>query len=226
MIKGIFVDFGNTLVRDDADKKLHVLIAKEIKKRYELPEEPKKINDFLSSFVKGGLVNSHIKWPGLLNLYTQAFALLLNVHGKEASLEDIQYFKGLFLDFHAKYSVLYEDAVETLNEFKERGYYIGMISDNDNDILYRILEAKKIKNLFKHIVTSEDVKVGKPNKIIFEKALSLAGLKPEECIYIGNSYFHDVKGAKDTGMLPLHFTQDFKTWKEIRDYVIKMAGKR
>ena len=226
MIKGIFVDFGNTLVPDHEDKKLHLLFAKEIKKKYGIPREPEDINEFLSSFVKGGLFNSHVKWPGLLNLYTQAFTLLLNVHGKMATPEDIQYFRKLFLDFHAKYSVFYENAVETLKEFKEMGYYIGMISDNDNEILHRILEAKGIKGLFQHIVTSEDVGAGKPNRIIFERALALSGLKPEECIYIGNSYFHDVEGAKNAGMLPLHFTEEFKSWKEIREYVIKMAGEK
>ncbi len=224
MLKGVFVDFGNTLVSDEEDRKLHLLFSKDIKEKYHLPKEPEEIRDFLSAFVRGGLYNSHIRWPGLLNLYSQAFTLLLNTHGIIAKREDTEYFKKLFIDYHARYSVFFENSIETLTEFKDMGLYVGMISDNDNVILNAILNANGIRDIFQHIVTSEDVGVGKPNKKIFEKALSLASLEPEETVYIGNSYFHDVEGAKNMGIKPLHFTKEFKTWNEIKKHIVKIMG--
>ena len=226
MIRGIFVDFGNTLASDEEDKKLHLLFCEEIKKKYSIPKEPEEINDFLSSFVKGSLFNSHKKWPGLLKLYTNAFVLLLNTSGRPAIQEDINYFQNLFLEYHFAHTKFYEGAIETLSEMKEKGLYVGMISDNDNDILHGILERQGIKHLFEHIITSEDVGVGKPNEKIFKKALSLVPFKPEECVYIGNSEFHDVEGAKKVGMLPLHFTGTYKTWKEVREKLLELMGEK
>lgn len=43
----------------------------------------------------------------------------------------------------------------------------------------------------------------KPNKEIFEKALELAGVKPDEVIHIGDSVVSDVEATKAVGIKPV-----------------------
>jgi ribonucleotide monophosphatase NagD (HAD superfamily) len=37
--------------------------------------------------------------------------------------------------------------------------------------------------------------MGKPDKVIYTSAMSLAGVNPHECITVGDSLHHDIKGA-------------------------------
>ena len=67
---------------------------------------------------------------------------------------------------------------------------------------------KKVTGLEKYydkIVDSEMVGVKKPNPIIFEYALKLANISPEEGLMIGDSIEADIIGARQVGMKALHF---------------------
>ena len=50
------------------------------------------------------------------------------------------------------------------------------------------------------VFTSEDALVYKPRKELFEYALKLTGLQPEDVIHIGDSLSSDVKGASSLGI--------------------------
>lgn len=53
------------------------------------------------------------------------------------------------------------------------------------------------------IVCADMVNAYKPHKELFQKALELAGCKPEEAIHIGDSYQSDVLGARKVGIKPI-----------------------
>ena len=50
------------------------------------------------------------------------------------------------------------------------------------------------------VFTSEDAKSYKPRKELFEYALKLTGLQPEDVVHIGDSLSSDVKGASSLGI--------------------------
>ena len=50
------------------------------------------------------------------------------------------------------------------------------------------------------VFTSEDALVYKPRKELFEYALKLTGLQPEDVVHIGDSLSSDVKGASSLGI--------------------------
>lgn len=88
------------------------------------------------------------------------------------------------------------------------------------------------ENAFEFIIISSNYIFRKPDNRIFDLALEKAELQPDEVWYIGDQYECDVKGALNTGLLPvwyigaidLPYTEDkniltVKTWSEIKQYM-------
>lgn len=48
--------------------------------------------------------------------------------------------------------------------------------------------------------------MGKPDKVIYTSAMSLAGVETHECITVGDSLHHDIKGANGVGMASAFIT--------------------
>ena len=68
------------------------------------------------------------------------------------------------------------------------------------DVQYTKLDTLGITELFKCIVLSEELGIAKPDARIFLWALEQTGLAPEESLYVGDSFDHDVVGAINAGM--------------------------
>jgi putative hydrolase of the HAD superfamily len=97
----------------------------------------------------------------------------------------------------------YSDTVSTLNYLKKKGYLLGLLSDTDHlpgMKRYRI-EIQPFKYLFNlTLVSGEETKETKPSPEPFLVAADRLGVKPEECIFVGDKPFADVKGAKKARM--------------------------
>ncbi|MCR5024092.1 MAG: HAD family hydrolase [Lachnospiraceae bacterium] len=77
-----------------------------------------------------------------------------------------------------------------------------------NDDLCYLEESMKLKDLQPAgIISSEMAKACKPNKMIFEKALEVSGVRPEEAIHIGDSITSDVEPAKEIGIIPVYISR-------------------
>lgn len=99
-------------------------------------------------------------------------------------------------------SVLKPTVMKTLQELRDRGYLLGVISNSSYsyDHILRILEKMKIKDFFKAVLVSSCEGIAKPHVLIFKKALSILNVQPEETIFIGNNPEVDLPGAKAIGM--------------------------
>jgi putative hydrolase of the HAD superfamily len=81
-----------------------------------------------------------------------------------------------------------------------RKFKIGVVSNGFTDVQYIKLETMGLRDLFACIVLSEEFGIRKPDSRIFHYAASLLQVLPSECLYVGDSYIHDVIGAKAAGM--------------------------
>ena len=95
--------------------------------------------------------------------------------------------------------VIYADAISTITEIKNRGLITGLISNVDKDIT-DMLKRLKLDSLMEIVVTSQEVGFTKPHRKIFEAAISKAGIKAEEALFVGDQYKIDVLGAINAGM--------------------------
>jgi HAD superfamily hydrolase (TIGR01509 family) len=91
------------------------------------------------------------------------------------------------------------EAAAALRRLKEIGLITGVIS-NSNGSARQALEAAGLARHLDFVIDSTVVGVRKPDPRIFKLGLEAAGVEPAEAVYIGDSYFVDVCGARAIGM--------------------------
>ena len=90
---------------------------------------------------------------------------------------------------------------EELLDWLRGRYRLGVVSNFDyTPTVHRILMEGGILGRFETVVVSDEVGWRKPRPVIFQRALAAMGLRPEECLFIGDRPEIDVAGAKAMGM--------------------------
>ncbi|WP_052807452.1 HAD family hydrolase [Risungbinella massiliensis] len=95
-----------------------------------------------------------------------------------------------------------DGGLEIIQELKERGYRLGVISNWDGT-LQKVLIDLGIVHYFDVIVDSDWIGVRKPSPFIFQHAIAQLGLPPRQILHIGDSYHADFLGAQRSGMRAL-----------------------
>lgn len=93
----------------------------------------------------------------------------------------------------------YPEVLETLDRAQRRGFVQGVISDWGTDLV-PILHAHEVTKHLDFVVASAAVATAKPHPDIFRHALARADLRPDEVVYVGDSYISDVLGARNVGI--------------------------
>ena len=99
---------------------------------------------------------------------------------------------------------LFPDAHETLRYLQSK-YMLHLISNGFQESTALKISGTNIGSYFENVIISEVVGVNKPDKAIFEHALSLAGAVKNESLMIGDSLEADVYGALNFGMDAIYF---------------------
>lgn len=95
---------------------------------------------------------------------------------------------------------LREGTMETLARLREKGIHLGIVSNIDEDQLDHFLDLSKLRPVFDSTLSSEKAGSCKPDQVIFDIALSRAGCKAEEALFIGDMPEADIAGANQFGM--------------------------
>lgn len=77
-------------------------------------------------------------------------------------------------------------------------FRLAILSNADDDFLLPCLARNGLD--FEVVVSSERVRAYKPHRAIFEAAAAALALERGEVLYVGDSHFSDVLGAKNAGM--------------------------
>ncbi|MHB8208735.1 YjjG family noncanonical pyrimidine nucleotidase [Mucilaginibacter sp.] len=99
---------------------------------------------------------------------------------------------------------LFPDAHEVLTYLKGK-YIMHLISNGFKESTEIKIAGSNISHYFDQVIISEAVGVNKPDKAIFEHALSLAGAVKDESIMIGDSIEADIRGALNFGIDAVYF---------------------
>jgi len=102
---------------------------------------------------------------------------------------------------------LYPDARSTLEELRNSGFILGVISNMGTD-LPDYLEHMGITGLIEAAVSSGEVGVAKPHPAVFEAALRKVGVGASEALHVGDGYESDVLGAAAAGLGALYLQRD------------------
>jgi putative hydrolase of the HAD superfamily len=104
---------------------------------------------------------------------------------------------------------LFPKAHETLYYLKER-YSLHLISNGFKESTEQKVNNNGLNIYFENVVISEVVGFNKPDKAIFNHALTLANAGIAESIMIGDSIEADIRGAHDYGMKAIYFNPERK----------------
>jgi FMN phosphatase YigB (HAD superfamily) len=94
------------------------------------------------------------------------------------------------------------DAHTLLELLWESGYVLGMVSNRESSYLEE-MRNMKLDCYFQFFLAGGEVNSFKPELLIFERALELAGTCAQETMYIGDNYFADILGARRAGLMPV-----------------------
>ena len=92
------------------------------------------------------------------------------------------------------------DAREMLQALKDRGYRLGVISNNASLYnVFNMLEAYGIRSFMEDVTVSSVTGYRKPHPEIFRISLRQMQARPEECVYVGDTVSRDIIGPKQVG---------------------------
>ena len=119
--------------------------------------------------------------------------------GFDGNSAAIKYFGLKKTTWHSEDEIPFRDASDTLEILKERGYHLGIIANQVAGAAQR-LDAWGLLQYFDVVATSAELGVAKPDMLIFERALELAGCQPPNAVMVGDRLDNDICPAKALGM--------------------------
>jgi phosphoglycolate phosphatase len=129
-----------------------------------------------------------------------------DINAETAEPELFQQAKEIFKrHYHATngdFSVLYPKVLEGLEAYKSMGLKIGLVTNKPMEFTLPLIEKKGINDFFKVVVGGDTCEQKKPHPAPLFYALEKLGSKPENSVFIGDS-FNDALAAKAAGLLCL-----------------------
>jgi putative hydrolase of the HAD superfamily len=97
-------------------------------------------------------------------------------------------------------------------------YKLGLVSNfTYAPVIYAGVRKVGINDFFNVIIVSDAVGWRKPHAKIFEEALKRLNVKAEETLFIGDSPYEDIKGAKQLGMKTIFVASQFFPFEKLRE---------
>lgn len=95
---------------------------------------------------------------------------------------------------------LFPDVLPALSALQRIGIRAGMVTNGAAAVQRLKLETTGLAGRFDPVVISSDAGVKKPDAAIFAQALLLAGTAAADAWYVGDNLWHDMPGARETGI--------------------------
>lgn len=93
------------------------------------------------------------------------------------------------------------EAVEAIQTLYDANLRMGIVSNIDNDQFHSLWSQINLSRWISTVTTSEEAQSCKPDPEIFKLAMRKFGNpKPSQCMFIGDSPEHDIRGANRMGL--------------------------
>lgn len=100
------------------------------------------------------------------------------------------------------------DAVETLEQLKQAGYHLGVISNAANrEDVCTLVEKAGLNSYLDFVLTSAESGMRKPSPSIFKTGLARWGVTPDQVVMVGDLLRPDILGAQQMGIFSVWITR-------------------
>lgn len=137
------------------------------------------------------------------DLMVKRFADALTYFGVDEP-ETAQKFSTRYLEILPSRTGVFPGTHEAL-EYLQGKYLLHIITNGFSEVQFTKLQNAGLRKYFSHIIISEDAGAKKPDKAMFDYALSTIGAKADECLMIGDDMEVDLLGARHAGMDQVFF---------------------
>ena len=117
----------------------------------------------------------------------------------------VTHFSDGYVELSPKQTILFPNTIETLEELKQSGYVMHIITNGFKEVQFTKLENCKLRSYFDIIVCSEEIGINKPAPEIFHFSMNKANTSSQNAAMIGDDYEVDILGAERVGMRTFHF---------------------
>ncbi|EGQ9919393.1 TPA: HAD-IA family hydrolase [Vibrio parahaemolyticus] len=205
MLKAIFFDMDETLCgTSQADKAAGQKFAAWIQQTYPQVSDPQA---FLQRYLQGVYKKLNAEFPQLVALLPDENAFrcgliqtILAEDGIHIDAEQAQQAQHYFDSARMGAFTFFPGVKEMLTDLRKH-YKLVVITNGPIFSQHPKLKATQMDEWVDHIIVGGEEPEEKPAASIFQKALNLVDVKPEEAIHIGDSLAADIAGANNMGIL-------------------------
>ena len=113
-----------------------------------------------------------------------------------------------FLEISPRKPHLVPGAIELLELLQKKRYGLYIITNGFTEIQLLKMESTGLMKYFQKIFTSENSKSNKPQRAIFEHAVTSVNAKKKESLMIGDDLEADIIGARNFGIDQVYFNPE------------------
>ena len=120
----------------------------------------------------------------------------------EFAIEGISW-QALLEDYEIQFQshcVPFQFLIEMLDELKQKGYLLGIITNGRGRFQARAIDGLGIRDYFDVILISEVEQIRKPQTEIFHRAMDRLGVSASGSVFVGDHPESDIAGAKGAMM--------------------------
>jgi len=206
-IRTVFFDAGFTLIRPNpSTPEICQQVCQRLNLHIHLDAVKQRMNEAEDYYLRQMRLNRHT-WgseEAIAKFWTGYYMNLLRPFVEEhdeARLYQLGQSINEEFDKHTSWQ-LYPDVLPTLNALRAHGYKLGVISDW-GIALGPILRNLKLTPYFDCLLVSAVTRHPKPSPHLYDLALQRANSIADYTLHIGDSYIHDVLGARAVGITPV-----------------------
>nr|WP_152918998.1 HAD family hydrolase [Vibrio parahaemolyticus] len=205
VLKAIFFDMDETLCgTSQADKAAGQKFAAWIQQTYPQVSDPQA---FLQRYLQGVYKKLNAEFPQLVALLPDENAFrcgliqtILAEDGIHIDAEQAQQAQHYFDSARMGAFTFFPGVKEMLTDLRKH-YKLVVITNGPIFSQHPKLKATQMDEWVDHIIVGGEEPEEKPAASIFQKALNLVDIKPEEALHIGDSLAADIAGANNMGIL-------------------------
>lgn len=91
------------------------------------------------------------------------------------------------------------DVYRLLDSLKEMGLKLAILSNCSSEEV-QVIRESRLYQYFEQVILSYEVRMQKPDRRVYQKAVDLLGVAAEECFFVGDGGSNELEGAKAAGM--------------------------
>ncbi len=134
--------------------------------------------------------------------------------GADGNNAAIKFFNLTKTPWHSEDETAFDDAQETLEYLKSKGYKLGVIANQPLGTEQR-LQNWGLLHYFDVIASSAEVDATKPDAQIFQKAFEMANCTAQDAVMVGDRLDNDMIPAKSLGMQTVWIRQGISAKQDV-----------